>query len=69
MTLDVYMSRTRQPHRHLQQPPGRWGEVFGDDVVAEAMIDRLVRHAEVVALKGDSNRLKNRPRPSARGRR
>jgi DNA replication protein DnaC len=30
---------------------GRWGEMFGDDVVAAAMIDRLVHHAEVVALK------------------
>jgi DNA replication protein DnaC len=39
----------------------RWGEVFGgDDVVAAAMIDRLVHHAEVVALKGDSYRLKDR---------
>ena len=39
---------------------GRWGEVFGDDVVAAAMIDRLVHHAEVIALKGDSYRLRNR---------
>ncbi len=40
---------------------GLWGEVFGgDDVVAAAMIDRLVHHAEVVALKGDSYRLKDR---------
>lgn len=30
---------------------GRWGEVFGDDVVAAAMIDRLVHHAEVLALR------------------
>jgi DNA replication protein DnaC len=29
-------------------------------VVAAAMIDRLVHHAEVVALKGDSYRLKDR---------
>jgi DNA replication protein DnaC len=42
------------------KPFGRWGEVFGDDVVAGAMIDRLVHHAEIVALKGDSYRLKNR---------
>jgi DNA replication protein DnaC len=34
--------------------------VFGDDVVATAMIDRLVHHAEVIALKGDSYRLKDR---------
>jgi IstB-like ATP binding protein len=39
---------------------GRWGEVFGDDVVAAAMIDRLLHHAEVIALKGDSYRIKDR---------
>jgi DNA replication protein DnaC len=38
----------------------RWGEVFGDDSVAAATIDRLVHHAEIIALKGDSYRLKNR---------
>ena len=42
------------------KPFGRWGEVFGDDIVAAAMIDRLVHHAEVVALKGDSYRLTDR---------
>jgi DNA replication protein DnaC len=42
------------------KPFGRWGEVFGDDVVAAAMTDRLVHHAEVIALKGDSYRLKDR---------
>ncbi len=42
------------------KPFGRWGEVFGDDVVAAAMIDRLVHHAEIIALKGDSYRLKDR---------
>ena len=52
---------------------GRWGEVFGgDDVVAGAMIDRLVHHAEVISLKGDSFRLRNRdlgrvPAPRATG--
>src|SRR6058998_39394 len=42
------------------KPFGRCGEVFGDEVVAAAMIDRLVHHAEVLALKGDSYRLKDR---------
>ena len=42
------------------KPFGRWGEVFGDPVVAAAMIDRLVHHAEIVSLKGDSYRLKDR---------
>ena len=42
------------------KPFGRWGEVFGDAAVAAAMIDRLVHHAEVISLKGDSYRLKDR---------
>ena len=42
------------------KPFGRWGEVFGDATVAAAMIDRLVHHAEVVSLKGDSYRLKDK---------
>jgi DNA replication protein DnaC len=42
------------------KPFGRWGEVFGDDTVAAAMIDRLVHHAEVISMKGDSYRLKDR---------
>ncbi|TNM61941.1 AAA family ATPase [Streptomyces sp. NP160] len=41
-------------------PFGRWGEVFGDDVVAAAMIDRLVHHAEVVTLSGASWRTRAR---------
>jgi len=42
------------------KPFGRWGETFGDATVAAAMIDRLVHHAEVINLKGDSYRLKDR---------
>jgi DNA replication protein DnaC len=42
------------------KPFSRWGETFGDDTVAAAMIDRLVHHAEVIPLKGDSYRLKDR---------
>lgn len=42
----------------------RWGDVFGDDVIAGAMIDRLVHHAEVLSLKGDSYRTKSRRKTS-----
>ncbi|MEU6765539.1 ATP-binding protein [Streptomyces sp. NPDC046853] len=42
------------------KPFARWGEVFGDDTVAAAMIDRLVHHAEVIYLKGDSYRMRGR---------
>jgi DNA replication protein DnaC/transposase len=42
------------------KPFSAWGEIFGDDITAAAMIDRLVHHAEILALKGDSYRLKDR---------
>ena len=41
-------------------PFGRWGEIFSDDIVAAAMIDRLVHHAEVLTLTGDSYRTRSR---------
>jgi len=40
-------------------PFARWGDVFGDQVVAAAMIDRIVHHAQVITLKGSSHRLRN----------
>ena len=39
------------------KPFSAWGEIFGDEVTAVAMIDRLVHHAEILSLKGDSYRL------------
>ncbi len=42
------------------KPFGSWAEIFGDEVVAAAMIDRLVHHAEILSMKGDSYRLKDR---------
>jgi DNA replication protein DnaC len=37
-----------------------WAEIFGDPVAVAAMVDRLVHHAEVIVLKGDSYRLKGK---------
>jgi DNA replication protein DnaC len=42
------------------KPFSAWGEIFGAEVVAAAMIDRLVHHAEILALKGDSYRLRDK---------
>ena len=42
------------------KPFSGWGEIFGDEAVAVAMIDRLVHHAEILSLKGDSYRLKDK---------
>ena len=38
-----------------------WGEIFGGDtVVAAALIDQLVHHAEIISLKGSSYRLRGK---------
>ena len=52
-------------------PFARWGDVFGDQVIAAAMIDRIVHHADVITLKGASYRLQHTrstpcPRPGRR---
>ncbi|GAU71580.1 transposase [Streptomyces sp. NBRC 110611] len=39
---------------------GEWGQVFGDEVLATAILDRLLHHCEVVSTNGNSYRLKNR---------
>ena len=36
-----------------------WGDLFGDDVMAGALIDRLVHHCHIVNLRGNSYRMKN----------
>ena len=38
----------------------RWGEVFGDPVIANAIIDRLVHHCEIVKINGMSYRIKDK---------
>lgn len=41
-------------------PFSGWGGVFGDQVMAAAMIDRIVHHADVLTLKCASYRLRGR---------
>jgi DNA replication protein DnaC len=51
------------------KPFSKWGEIFGDDMAATAMIDRLIHHSEILSLKGDSYRLRGKDldaRPNAR---
>ena len=36
-----------------------WGEIFGDPVVATALLDRLLHHAIVMQIEGASLRLRN----------
>ena len=42
------------------QPFAKWGEVFGDPVIANAIIDRLVHHSEIIKITGPSYRVRDR---------
>ncbi|EBU7310934.1 AAA family ATPase, partial [Salmonella enterica subsp. enterica serovar Panama] len=35
-----------------------WGEMFGDNVLATAILDRLLHHSTTLNIKGESYRLK-----------
>ena len=39
-----------------------WGEVFNDQVLATAILDRLLHHATTLNIKGESYRLKEKRR-------
>ena len=39
---------------------GSWGEVFGDRVIAAAILDRVLHHAVTVNIRGNSYRLKDK---------
>ena len=39
---------------------GEWGSTFGDAVLATAVLDRLLHHATVINIRGESYRLKER---------
>ena len=41
---------------------GEWGEVFGDAVVATAILDRLLHHSHVLTITGESYRLREKRR-------
>ena len=39
-----------------------WGSLLGDEILASALLDRLLHHAEVMAINGSSYRMKERRR-------
>jgi hypothetical protein len=44
------------------RPVEEWDEIFGDQVVAAAILDRLMHHSHVVTIRGDSYRLREKRR-------
>jgi len=44
-----------------------WGSLLGDEVLATALLDRLLHHAEVIPINGRSYRMKDRSAGSSGG--
>jgi len=44
------------------RPVSEWGQVFGDAVAATAILDRLLHDSQVVTIRGDSYRLRDKRR-------
>ena len=36
-----------------------WGQIFGDEVMAAALIDRLLHHCHIVNIRGNSYRMRH----------
>jgi len=45
-----------------------WGEVFNDQVLATAILDRLLHYSTTLNIKGESYRLKEKRRAGLLGR-
>jgi DNA replication protein DnaC len=45
---------------------GDWGELLNDTVIATAILDRLLHHAHIINIRGDSYRLRNRLKSGVR---
>lgn len=41
---------------------GDWGSIFGDQIIATAILDRLLHHSTTINIRGESYRLKDRRR-------
>jgi DNA replication protein DnaC len=39
---------------------GQWGQVFGDDMLAAAILDRVLHHSSTLSIKGESFRLREK---------
>src|SRR3989440_5012393 len=44
-----------------------WGHLLGDEVLATALLDRLLHHAEVISIAGPSYRMKDRREATLKG--
>jgi DNA replication protein DnaC len=41
----------------------QWGEILGDEVIAGAVLDRLLHHGHIIAIQGESYRIRGKLKP------
>ena len=49
------------------QPVTEWGHVFGDEMIAAAVLDRLLHHSHTLVVNGESYRLKQQKKAGLLG--
>jgi DNA replication protein DnaC len=58
----VYLMSRRYEHASTVLTSNKgfeeWGEIFGDEVMAAALIDRLLHHCHIVNIRGNSYRMR-----------
>ena len=58
--LDLLNTDKHEVALHVANKPfEEWGQIFADDVVASAIIDRLLHHCHPFFINGKSYRMKN----------
>ena len=45
---------------HANKSYGEWGEIFADQVLASAILDRLLHHSTTINIRGHSYRLREK---------
>jgi DNA replication protein DnaC len=61
--LEIIMRRyeNRSTMMTSNRPAGEWGKLLRDVPAASAILDRLLQHAEIIAITGRSRRLAGWP--------
>lgn len=67
--FEIIMRRyeTRSTMMTSNRPLEDWGKLIGDVPSATAILDRFLHHAEIIAITGQSYRLRNKHAPAERG--
>jgi hypothetical protein len=67
-TSPSHAAKSRTLVKAVPLPTADWGEVFNDQTLATAILDRLLHHATTVNIKGDSYRLREKKKAGLLGR-